>query len=343
LINRQTTFKDRLFIKIRQHIKGKRVGFLLGAGSSFLDGNGYPLAAGLWPAIKTRMTDEEQKLIEAQITAGSSTLEQALDAIDHGRDEDLDLRHRITSSIAAAFLSRKPPLDYHRQFVARLAKRRERRIPVFTLNYDTLVELAADREEVNLVDGFCGIVESYFQPYCFDDFRGIIESRRGRSVPVPVRGIINLYKLHGSLGWFADDESRLLRIRPDIQCSPGWKHLMVPPQNRKAADTGITPYATIWSEFRSYLANEATRLVNRLVCIGYGFGDGHVNAVIRSALARRNFTLVILTKFLEEVKFKQWRDYSNTIIITEGKSSLYGEEGPGLPDSCAFEWLAMEV
>ena len=121
-MNRQTTFKDRLYLKVCEHIKGKRVGFLLGAGSSFLDGTGYPLAAGLWSAIKTRMTDEEQRLIEAQIAAGSSTLEQALDAIDHGRDEDLALRHRVTSSIAAAFLDRRPSLDCHRQFVARLAR-----------------------------------------------------------------------------------------------------------------------------------------------------------------------------------------------------------------------------
>ena len=118
---------------------------------------------------------------------------------------------------------------------------------------------------------------------------------------------------------------------------------MVPPQNRKAADTGITPYATIWSEFRAHLANDATRLLNRLICIGYGLGDGHVNAVIRSALARRHFTLVILTKSLDEVTFKQWRDYPNTIIVTDAGSSLYGEEGPGLSDACAFEWLAMEV
>jgi len=196
---------------------------------------------------------------------------------------------------------------------------------------------------VSLADGFCGIVESPFQPYCFDDFRGTIESRRGRPVHVPIRGIINLYKLHGSLGWFVDDESRLVRIRPDMPCPPGWRHLMVPPQNRKAADTGITPYATIWSEFRAHLTNEATRLLNRLICIGYGFGDGHVNAVIRPALARRHFTLVILTKSLDEVTFKQWRDYSNTIIVTDARSSLYGEEGPGLSDACAFEWLATEV
>lgn len=118
---------------------------------------------------------------------------------------------------------------------------------------------------------------------------------------------------------------------------------MVPPQNRKAADTGFTPYAAIWSEFRAYLANDSTRLLNRLVCVGFGMGDGHVNAVVQSALSRRHFTLVILAKTLSEDTFRRWREFQNTVIVTEASSSLYGEEGPGLQDAWAFEWLAKEV
>jgi hypothetical protein len=342
-MNKSNTFVDRLYLKLREQITGRRAGFLLGAGASFLQGTGYPLAAGLWPAIRTQMAEADQRLVDAQLDRGCSTLEQALDAIDHGRDEDFALRHRVTSCIAATFLDRKPALDYHRQFIARLSRRREKRIPVFTLNYDPLLELAADEEQINLLDGFCGTVECYFQPSCFVDFRGTLESRRGRPVPVAARGILNLYKLHGSLGWFLDTKSKLRRIRPDIPCPSGWRHLMVPPQNRKAADTGFTPYAAIWSEFRAYLANDSTRLLNRLVCVGFGMGDGHVNAVVQSALSRRHFTLVILAKTLSEDTFRRWREFQNTVIVTEASSSLYGEEGPGLQDAWAFEWLAKEV
>ena len=38
--------------------------------------------------------------------------------------------------------------------------------------------------------------------------------------------------------------------------------------------------------------------INRLVCVGYGFADEHVNAVIEAALARTDFTALIFTKEL---------------------------------------------
>ena len=190
---------------------------------------------------------------------------------------------------------------------------------------------------------FLELFECFFQPSIFVDFRATLESRRGKSVPVVNRGIINLYKLHGSLGWFIDTNFKLKRIRPDIPCPSNCKHIMVPPQNRKAADTGITPYATIWSEFRAHLSNESPRLLNRLICVGYGFGDGHINAVIEAGLARDHFTLVVLTKVLDDTAFLRLRRFSNAIIVTENRSFLYGEEGPGLYNEWSFDWLSKEV
>lgn len=343
-MRKQATFEGRLSDKLREQIKGRRAGFLLGAGASFLEGSGYPLALGLWPAIRNQMSADDQRLVEDQMSQGISTLEQALDAIDRGQDDDFAIRHRVTSVIATAFRDRTPPLQCHMELMTRLAARNERRVPVFTLNYDSLIELAADHEQRCLIDGFSGCIEGYFDPAAFSDYRGRYETRRGKTVSVPLRGVINLYKLHGSLGWYVDQQrSTLKRIRPDMACPSGWRHLMLPPQNRKAADTGMTPYATLWSEFRAYLANDSARLLNRLVCVGYGMRDGHVNAIIRSALARSHFTLVVLAKALADEVFEQWRAYPNVLIATETRSSLYGEEGPGIEDAWAFEWLAKEV
>ena len=38
--------------KVREQLSSQRVGYLLGAGSSYLSGNGYPLADELWDKIK---------------------------------------------------------------------------------------------------------------------------------------------------------------------------------------------------------------------------------------------------------------------------------------------------
>jgi hypothetical protein len=45
-------FTKELEAKVTQQFKSQRVGYLLGAGASYLNGNGYPLAFQLWDLIK---------------------------------------------------------------------------------------------------------------------------------------------------------------------------------------------------------------------------------------------------------------------------------------------------
>ncbi len=118
---------------------------------------------------------------------------------------------------------------------------------------------------------------------------------------------------------------------------------MIPPHHRKAQDTGFPPYSTLWSEFRGVLANDQRRLLNRLICIGYGMRDTHINPVLEAARARSNFTLIILAKSLSDTEFDHWNGYENVIIATETRCVLQREEGPGVPEIWSFEWLSKEV
>lgn len=337
------SFEERLLAKARQQIKGRNVGFLLGAGSSYFSGRGYPLASSLWAVINERMSPQDQQRIGAQMTKVDGQLERALDALDILDGDDPTLRHRVSDAIAESFRATDPPQAFHQSFVARLATRRGPRIPVFTLNYDCLLESSADTVQKHVVDGFLGIFEATFNPSCFAKDVGSCTIRRGRRLFVPDRGGINLYKLHGSFGWFCALDGRLNRLHPNAPCPDGYRRLMVPPSNRKTADTGFSPYAMLWSEFRAYLSNDATRILNRLICCGYGFGDGHVNEVIWSGLAREDFTLVVLAKALSDGTFNRLADDRNTVVITDSRSSLKGQQGPGSADGWSFEWLSREV
>jgi len=286
---------------------------------------------------------EDQEQIEAKLQSGCENLERALDALDNDARSDFPLRHRVSCAINKCFRNLTPPLDDHQKFVVGLAKRTEKRVPVFTLNYDPIVELAGDLECQLVIDGFCGTLNSYFKSACFYDYHALPECRRGRTVAVPLRGTINLYKLHGSMGWYLDYRNIVRRLRPDIPAPEGWAPLLIPPQNRKTSDTGYAPYAALWSEFRGLLANDSTRLLSRLICSGYGMSDGHVNAVIQSALSRPNFSLIILSEYLSEETFRQWAQFKTVIIATKYRCSLFGEEGPGINEEWSFEWLAKEV
>ncbi len=337
------TFEEKLRAKIEQQIHSREVGFILGAGASFLNGAGYPLASGLWNAIRPVLSPDDQTLIEAEVTRRSCGLEEALDALDDGSVPTQQLRHRVASAIASHFRAVDPPLDYHRTFVKGLSKRRERRVRVFTLNYDSLIESSADCEQVLLSDGFSGTNSFFFDPKSLELRVGISSRRKHKAAADPVRGIINLYKLHGSMGWYVDDSNVVRRCHPNDDLPAGATELMIPPHYRKAQDTGTPPYSFLWSEFRGILNNDRLRLLNRLVCVGYGFADTHVNPILDQGLARRDFTMLILARSLTDATFDRWKEYGNVIIVTEHRCALYREEGPGIADLWSFEWLAQEV
>lgn len=76
------TYAEQLERRIRQHVRGNRVGFLLGAGSSFLNGAGYPLAGALWHEISSILPPGDSATLGGILAGRQLGLEQALDVLD---------------------------------------------------------------------------------------------------------------------------------------------------------------------------------------------------------------------------------------------------------------------
>jgi hypothetical protein len=117
---------------------------------------------------------------------------------------------------------------------------------------------------------------------------------------------IHLYKLHGSLTWH--------------RCEQNWGNpygiystfynqhsneddVLIYPTPLKYAQTLGLPYSELFRRF----GNAIVQQQSALFVIGYGFGDDHVNALIRQALAIPSFTLIIVdpnpeSKFVTELK-----------------------------------------
>lgn len=336
-------FKAELESKVAQQLKGHRVGYLLGAGSSYLNGSGYPLAFQLWDRIKDKIADRSARDdIEAKLSAGANGIEHALDLLDSGAPVEPPHRHLVTAALAEEFMPMNPPLDLHIEFVKRVAQRAEPCVKVFSLNYDPLIERAAAVSRVRLVDGFLGADQCYFDPVVFEErigrIRGTHKSRQFEETVKP----LHLLKLHGSLGWHECSIHGVRRCPFNVAPPATTKRLMIPPQRRKAADTANPPYAALWSTFRGCLSQNAAP-INRLVCIGYGFADEHVNTLIESALARTDFTVLIFTKGLSAAAWSRWSAKTNVYIVTETQCSIKGKTGPGHADMWSFERLAKEV
>ena len=337
------SFTTALEAKVTEQLRSQRVGYLLGAGSSYLEGAGYPLALDLWDLIKDRITDTQKRSdIQAKFDSGATGIEHALDLLDDGGAMDTPYRHLVTAAIADLFLLKTPTLDLHVEFVRRLSQRADPHVKVFNLNYDPLIERAAERARVRLVDGFIGHEHAYFNPAVFSEIPMQRRGPRAKPTLYPAGLPIHLYKLHGSLGWYECPTHGVRRCAFGVAPPAHAKRLMVPPQRRKAIDTMYPPYAALWSAFRGCMSQDDKPL-HRLACFGYGFSDEHVNDVIDAALVQKNFTLLIFTKVLSETAWDRWSVKRNAVVVTETRCSLKGVVGPGHTNLWRFERLCKEV
>ena len=327
---------------VRAQLKSRRVGYLLGAGSSYLDGDGFPLANNIWDQIKKDIPENESKEIQEKLNLqGTEGIEQALDLLDPGGPEPTPHRTMVTTAIANLFSAIKPPVAQHSMFLRNISRHNDNFIPIFTLNYDNLIELAADEEEIPIVDGFAGFYKSSFHPNIFDVVPSKYYITRKGRVLSGSNGVLHIYKLHGSIGWFSVDDNQI-RVIPNCQVEGNWRRLMIPPQYRKASETTTPPYSALWTRYRAWMVHGPIRL-NRLVCIGYGMRDQHVNDVIENATSRTDFTLMIFAKTLTDDSFKKWSKKTNVVIVTQNRCSHFGEQGPGHTDLWDFYALSKEV
>lgn len=166
-----------------------------------------------------------------------------------------------------------------------------RRVNIFTLNYDTLVEKASDGEGIVLLDGFIGTNTRIFRPECYDqDMYFPAETTEGRVHRFD--RVLHLYKLHGSITWRVKEATIENPYGVESATSYDSKatSVLVYPTPLKYTETLGMPYAELFRRF----ATAIVRPQSVLFVIGYGFGDDHVNAIIRQALALPSFTLVIV-------------------------------------------------
>ena len=335
-------FIKRLEQKVIKQLSGQKVGYLVGAGASYLNGNGYPLATELWNKICDDIPDDERKDIQEKLDEGADGLEVALDLLDDGGVNETPHRYQVVSAIAKHFCNLNPKFENHAHFLKRISQRTDEVVPIFTLNYDPLFERAAEFIRIPLIDGFTGIEHAFYDPILFQQRIGVIRrSWRGRRFS-PTQNRVHLYKLHGSLGWYEGQLNDVRRCGFANEQPPETRRLMIPPQRRKATDTMAVPYSSLWTEFRAFLRHGPC-LINRLVAIGYGMRDEHVNDVIDNGLARNNLTLIIFAYELQDDVFERWSQKDNAIIVTSRKCSLYGEQGEAHPDLWSFERLSREI
>jgi SIR2-like domain len=150
-----------------------------------------------------------------------------------------------------------------------------------------------------VLDRFIGSIEPVFRASRLDvDIHYNPPGIRGE--PRYLEGVIRLSKLHGSLDWRMD-AGRLRRIPLEFGGSDValekpdddeiLKRLMVYPNAAKDVETLEFPYAELFRDFSAALCQPNSVLVT----FGYGFGDDHVNRVIKDMLTLQSTHLLVIS------------------------------------------------
>lgn len=177
-------------------------------------------------------------------------------------------------------------------FASRTASRD--RLHLFTTNYDRIIEHGFDLIGARPIDRFVGMLAPRFRASRFD--LDIFYSPAGVRLDArPLEGVVRFTKLHGSVDWRYSDKEIVRDAVPfggPHTVSPEQaSRLMIYPNSAKDIETAFFPYAELFRDFSAAIS----RPNSALVTYGYGFGDDHVNRIIRDMLTLPSTHLVIIS------------------------------------------------
>jgi hypothetical protein len=239
------------------------------------------LLAGL-EVMDDPSADESRREIDRVLTDFAISALEAergiREAIESDKDDGQRAQHLLVG-LLLAFASRPPSRE---------------RTTFFTTNYDRLIEYGCDLAGLQVIDRFVGSVEPVFRASRLDvDLHYSPPGIRGE--PRYLDGVVRLCKVHGSLDW-RYERGRLRRVplafgaADHDLASDALERLMIYPNAAKDVETLEFPYAELFRDWSAAIC----RPNGVLVTIGYGFGDDHINRIIKDMLTLRSTHLLVI-------------------------------------------------
>ena len=221
----------------------------------------------------------------------------------------------------------------HKSFLKRLLSRDSKlaKPNIFTLNYDLLFEITAEKLGIFVNNGFTGFHERAFYPSAYQvDYH--IKNPDGAK---RINKSINLYKLHGSLSWYEDTNKppygigeRQVIPKEGVIVYEDIKEgtIIYPVQSKKKHSLDL-PYSEMLRQFVEALNKHNSVLV----IAGYSFLDEHINDIIANAIANPDFNLLIFSHEEEPQNDKSnflkqlYADAKNDTRITIFYGNFFGD------------------
>lgn len=306
--------------QIVQTLNAQNVSFLLGSGCSSCYRDNHEVGIPTMKPLAKKFIDEHATSLEAEFTSLSININDYSNNLEKLMEVLYAANYYFNKAIVKATEQKKaiekiirevknfivaqcgkkslqhdesPVKKIYQNFYRKLSLR-DKNLPspwIFTTNYDVFNEIALDSIGIPFTNGFNGVIERCFNPAVF---RYTLSQELGISSKkwTTVDSYIYLCKLHGSINWI-EEGSGLFPIKEkqsfeDITQSEN--RIMIYPTPQKTSSSFSAPYSDLFREFQSRLLQEQ----NVLICLGYSFGDEHVNNIIFRALTIPTFRLIIL-------------------------------------------------
>lgn len=322
----------------------KNFNVLTGAGTSIGIGTGDKvglLMSGLWEQAEKLLTKKafETLCMKVKHDYDNKNLEALLSLIDgnilySGDNDTVELLKKNRDDLLSMIVDKcslvAPDKNFpHEIFLSKITQRKPTlpRVKVFTLNYDTLFEQAANKSGTVILDGFSFTFPRTFSGRYFDYDIVQREKSRIKDEDNFISRIFHLYKLHGSINWekYANNSPTVVRIVDKPQTP-----VMVYPRASKYESSYEQPFFEMMARFQQNLRKDNCLLL----CIGYSFNDKHVNAAIEEALNQNpGFQLAIVSpnidgdnpKFIDLIKMSATTD---RIMMIDEKFNDFVENFP---------------
>lgn len=278
--------------RLQEHLKGiltnYNVTVLVGSGASLnavSPGVGGPKMGDLWETI-SKWSEFENISAKVNYTTGENIeelLSQCHTSLSFlGTDDLADVEKFIEKAeqhiyqACTEFLADEPSLPFHEELLDKLTKRKSRfpRAKIFTTNYDLCFETAAAKKGLTIIDGF-----SYSQPRRFNpnffEYDIVRRAKTSSESNELVEGIVQLYKIHGSVDWEVGESG----IR-QVSVPAKDKRCLIYPAATKYQHSYTQPYLEMMARFLMSLREPNSSLI----VVGFGFNDAHLKAPIIAAI-----------------------------------------------------------
>lgn len=236
--------------------------------------------------LQDAQADELRKELQNGVRAFAASILRSEAGIAFAPDQQRDRAFTTLVTFLMSFASRTGTRD---------------RLNIFTTNYDRLIEAGAELAGLHLLDRFLGTLMPIFRSSRLDlDMHYNPPGIRGE--PRYLEGVTRFIKLHGSVDWVQSgkDIRRIglpfgaSKVEPYLD-TPGLGgvteyELMIYPNAAKDRETAEYPYVELFRD----LAAAICRPNSTLVTYGYGFGDEHINRVIRDMLTIPSTHVVVI-------------------------------------------------